>query len=258
MTKTQSHNPTFKLFYAAIIATWLNREEKGFRQRDVKFYVDLLLDWMESSPFAKNVVIQNTQMMRFLDSLVERQWLTRKEQTTPVYFFNNRYFMDLIRETLCPSEKDPYEIFFLQYHLASVYRDTLSELLFMRGVELSRGQKMDLDHLLNAKMLLRGQKERIEREIEKISARQKEVVKMIDLSKEELRKSSDTIEIVKKIEQKYPYQLQYQKSMSKTFSDIHPKLRVLELTTNSEKRISTLWSPMEDYLRGYLKTLESL
>lgn len=247
-----------KLFYAAIIATWLNREEKGFRQRDVKFYVDLLLDWMESAPFAKNVIIQNTQMMRFLDSLVERDWLTRKDQSPPVYFFNNRYFMDLIRETLNSSDKDPYEIFFLQYHLASVYRETLSELLLIRGVELSRGQKLDLDHLLDAKMLLRGQKERIEREIKKIESRQKEVVKMIELSKEELKKSSDTIEIVKKIEQKYPYQLQYQKSMSKAFSDIRPKLRVLELTTNSEKRISTLWSPLEEYLRSYLRTLENL
>lgn len=258
MTISQSKHQYTKLYYAAILATWLNREETGFRQRDVKFYLDLLIDWMESAPFAKNIIIQNTQMMRFLDSLVEKQWLTKKNYQAPIYNFNNRYFMDLIKETLSNSDNDPYEIFFLQYHLASVYRETLSELLFIRGVELSRGQKLDLDHLLNAKLILRNQKERIEREIEKLSLRQKEVEKMIDLAKNELQKSNDTDEIVKKIEFIYPYQLQYQKSMSKAFADLHPKIRILELTSNSEKRIYTLWSPMEEFLRAYLNILERL
>lgn len=254
----QSKNQYTKLYYAAVLAAWLNREETGFRQRDVKFYLELLIDWMESAPFAKDIIIQNTQMMRFLETLVEKQWLTKKNYQTPIYYFNNRYFMDLIKETLSSSDKDPYEIFFLQYHLASVYRETLSELLFIRGVDLSRGQKLDLDHLLNEKLLLRAQKERIEREIEKISLRQNEVEKMIELAKDELHKSNDTDEIVKTIENKYPYQLQYQKSMSKTFADLHPKIRVLELTTNSKKRISTLWSPMEEFLKAYLNILERL
>ncbi|MEA9355788.1 hypothetical protein SHI21_06235 [Bacteriovorax sp. PP10] len=258
MRKGSTGNQYIKLFYSAIIATWLNREEKGFRQKDVRFYLDLILDWMESAPFAKNVVIQNTQMMRFLEQLVEKQWLTKKNQNPPVYFFNNKHFMELIRETLSTSENDPYEVFFLQFHLASVYRESLSEMLFIRGVELSRGQKIDIEHLLNEKFLLRNQIERIELEIKKISLRQNEISKMINFSKEELSKNSDAIEVAKKLETKYPYQLQYQKSMSKAFLEIHPKLRSLELTLHSEKRMMTLWSPMENYLRAYLSTLESM
>lgn len=247
-----------KLFYAAIIATWLNREEKGFRQKDVRFYIDLLLDWMENSPFSKGVVIQNTQMMRFLNHLVEKQWLTKKQQSPPLYFFNNKFLMELLRETLSISENDPYEIFFLQFHLSSVYRESLSEMLFIRGVELTRGQKIDLEHLLDKKILLRNQKERIEMEIKKLSMRQKEISKMISFAKEELKLNPDPIAAVKKIETKYPYQLQYQKSMSKAFSEIHPKLRVLELTVHSEKRMDTLWAPMESYLRSYLKVLDEI
>lgn len=222
------------------------------------FYVDLLIDWMESSPYSKNLNIQNTQMMRFLDQLVKKQWLIKKDQVHPVYYFNNKHFMELIRETLSTDENDSYEIFFLQFHLASVYRESLSEMLFIRGVELSRGQKIDLEHLLDAKFLLRNQIERIELEIKKIALRQKEVNKMINFAKEELSKNSDVIHVAKKIESKYPYQLQYQKSMSKAFNDLHPKLRALELTTHSEKRINTLWSPMENYLRSYLAVLEKM
>lgn len=247
-----------KIFYAALIATWLNREEKGFRQRDVKFYHDLIIDWMETSPSAKNYTIQNTQMMRFLESLVKKQWLLKKKGTTPYYTFNNKYFMDLIKESLSISEDDPYDLFFLQFHLASVYKETLSELLFIRGIELSRGQKMDLEHLFNSKLLLRSQKERIEIEINKLDLRKKEVEKMIEFAKQDLASGSDAMDVVGKIEKKYPYQMQYQKSMSKTFADLHPKLRILELTSNSEKRLKTLWDPTENYLRGYLKTLEEL
>lgn len=247
-----------KIFYAALIATWLNREEKGFRQRDVKFYHDLIIDWMETCPFAKNYTIQNTQMMRFLNTLVERQWLSIKGSNVPVYHFNNKYFMDLIKETLGQSDEDPLELFFLQFHLASVYRETLSELLFIRGIELTRGQKLDLDHLLNARLLLRNQRERIEREIKKIEMRTKEVEKMIEFSRTELKIKKDPLEVVKELEKKYPYQMQYQKSMSKTFQDLHPRLRSLELTVHSEKRLETLWSPMADHLQNYLKTLEKM
>lgn len=258
MRKGSTGNQHIKLFYSAITAAWLNREEKGFRQKDVHFYVDLLIDWMESSPFSKNLVIQNTQLMRFLEQLVEKQWLIKKSHTYPVYFFNNKFFMDLIRETLSSSDNDPYEIFFLQFHLASVYRESLSEMLFIRGVELTRGQKIDLDHLLDEKYLLRNQKERVELEIKKIALRQKEISRMINLATEELSKNPDAVEAAKKIETKYPYQLQYQKSMSKAINDIHPKLRALELTVHSEKRMNTLWTPMENYLRGYLDVLEKM
>lgn len=247
-----------KIYYAATIATWLNREEKGFRQKDVKFYLDLTIDWMEATPFSKNITVSNTQMMRFLNELVEKQWLSKKTQTVPVYTFNNKYFMELIKETLTIDEDDPYEFFFLQYHLASVYRETLSELLFIRGIGLSRGQKLDLDHLLNARYLLRTQKERIEKEIQKLTLRRKEVEKMIVMAHTEFKAGHDAIVVAQKIESKYPYQLQYQKKMSKTFEELHPKLRVLELTLNSEKRLATLWGPMEEFLQSYLKVLSQL
>lgn len=258
MRKGSTGNQYIKLFYSAIIATWLNREEKGFRQKDVHFYLDLIIDWLESAPFAKNITIQNTQLMRFLDLLVERQWLTKKDEGHPVYFFNNKHCMELLRETLSSSPEDPYEIFFLQFHLATVYRSSLSEMLFIRGVELSHGQKIDLEHLLDEKFLLRNQKERIELEIKKLSQRQKEVYKMIDLAKDELNKHNDPIQAASKIEEKYPYQLQYQKSMSKAFMDVHPKLRANELTLHSELRIKTLWGPMEEFLRAYLQILNRL
>lgn len=258
MKKGSAGNQYIKLFYAAIIATWLNREEKGFRQKDVRFYLDLIIDWMESVPFTKSITIQNTQMMRFLDQLVLKQWLTKKDQNHPLYFFNNKHFMELIREALTSSDNDPFELFFLQYHLASVYRSSLSEMLFIRGVELSRGQKIDLEHLLNEKILVRNQRERIELEIKKIAARKNEINKMVDFAKTELTKSDDAIDVARKLESKYPYQLQYQKSMSKAFSELHPKLQKLELTLHSEKRMETLWTPIENYLYAYLSVLEKM
>ena len=258
MRKGSTGNHYSKLFYSAIIATWLNREEKGFRQKDVHFYLDLIIDWLESAPFAKNISLQNTQLMRFLDQLVKRQWLIKKQGLHPVYFFNNKYFMELLRETLTTSSEDPYEIFFLQFHLATVYRSSLSEMLFIRGVELSHGQKIDLDQLLDEQYLLRNQKERIEHEIKKLAQRQIEVQKMIELAKNELHSHGDPIKAAKKIEEKNPYQLQYQKSMSKAFLDVHPKLRASELTLHSEQRIKTLWAPMEEFLHAYLQVLNRL
>jgi hypothetical protein len=244
-----------KLMLLGLLGAWLNRNEKGFRQKDVRFYIELIADWMSTAPSFKNFKIQNTQTMRFLDSLCDQKWLIKK--AGPIYFFNNNYFMSLIKEAFRIDEYDDYDLFQLQYHLATVYQTTILNLLFKRGVELSNGEKIDLELILSPKNLLSEQKKRIEKEIKVLQAREQDVVAMIDFSKKELLVNKP-IEVVKKLEKLNPYKLQYYKSMSDTFKDLLPEIVSLELTEHSEKRINTLWNPLKSNLENYLKYLNKM
>lgn len=244
-----------KIFLFGLIGAWLNRNEKGFRQKDVRFYIELITDWMESSEKFKMVTVQNTQMMRFLDSLVQKDWLIKKPG--PTYFFKDKYFMSLMKELFSVDENDSFDLFLLQYHFASLYKKIIYELLFRRGVELSNGEKIDLEILLSTKHLKEKQRDKIHKELLILDNRIEDVNKMVNFSEQKL-KTLRPLEVVKELEKTNPYQLQYYQSMTQTFKDILPEIITLELTVHSEKRIKTIWEPLKKDLKNKLEILENL
>lgn len=244
-----------KVFLFGLIGAWLNRNEKGFRQKDVRFYIELISDWMESSEKFKLYKIQNTQMMRFLDGLVQKDWLIKK--SGPIYFFKDKHFMSLMKELFNVEEKDSFELFLLQYHFASLYKNIIYELLYRRGVELSNGERIDLEMLLSTKHLKNKQAEKINKEILLLEKRISDVKKMTLFSEEKLKKMHP-LDVVKELEKTNPYQLQYYQSMTQTFKEILPEIITLELTIHSEKRISTIWEPLKKDLQNKLELLEKL
>ncbi len=244
-----------RVFLLGLLGAWLNRNELGFRQKDVRFYIELINDWLASGSDFKNIKIQNTQVMRFLDNLHSRDWLVK--QNGPVYFFKNKHFILLMKEAFSIDHEGSLEIFLLQFHLASVYRDTINNLLFRRGVELSHGEKIDLDILLSPKIMAQKKSEFLRIQIKSIESRISEVKEMVHFSKVQL-KDKKPLEVVYELEKINPYKLQYYQSMGQTFKDLIPEIVERELTEHSSNRIATLWLPLKKKLESHLAIIEAL
>lgn len=65
----------------------------------------------------------------------------------------------------------------------------------------------------------------------------------------------DINEIVLKIEQTYPYQLNYQKKMGILFKELTDDIKYLEIKTAPKLRAKTLWIPHKKFYQSYLDIL---
>lgn len=244
-----------KIFLIALVGVWLNRSEKGFRQKDLRFYFELINDWVDSSHKNKHNKIQNTQIMRFLESLVLRDWLQKK--TGPIYYFRNKNFMPFLKEVFSVNEEDSFEIFLLQVHSATLYSKIIYQLLYRRGIELSYGEKLDLEVLLSSKNLIDIKRSNLLKEVKVLEKRIEDVEKMVQFSKNKIN-SYEPMDIAKELEQINPYNLQFYQSMTKTFKDLIPEIAKLELTENSKRRIDTLWIPILNDIKYKISILDQL
>ena len=56
-----------QLFVAtAVVAAHANVSKGGFRQRDVKFWIELFSNWVESALPAEVLEVQNNQILRYI------------------------------------------------------------------------------------------------------------------------------------------------------------------------------------------------
>jgi hypothetical protein len=56
-------------FIAAILAAQFQFQKKGFRQKDVRFLIELFTNWMESTLGEVTLPLQNVQISRYLTHL---------------------------------------------------------------------------------------------------------------------------------------------------------------------------------------------
>src|SRR5260221_5181461 len=64
------------LVAAAVIAAQATLETSGFRQRDVRFFLDLFSNWLQSTTGSWTLSVHNTQIQRTLELQVSACWAT--------------------------------------------------------------------------------------------------------------------------------------------------------------------------------------
>ncbi|MCB0340460.1 MAG: hypothetical protein KDD53_12690, partial [Bdellovibrionales bacterium] len=71
---------------SALLAAHSSGEENGFRQRDIKFYMGLFSNWLETSLPGDMLEVQQTQILRYLENLVSEGFARKLSRgQLPVY-----------------------------------------------------------------------------------------------------------------------------------------------------------------------------
>ncbi|MDC0358601.1 hypothetical protein OAO01_07275 [Oligoflexia bacterium] len=258
--KYDSHFSRHELFVAsATIAAHATSSTSGFRQRDVRFLVELFTNWMEISLGTHSITIQNTQMARYLTWLVDEGYARKiSRKRPPTYRLTRVGLLELITrlvEREYSSEKDNF--FFLYYFIKN-YRPRIEDLVKAEKKQFPHSLRIELEALLNSDTLLDKAISDSKRELEKLELRIHDAVATTKLVQRLSREGEKFSAIVEQVEELYPYDLNSQKPLTELIANIPPGLQQWELVAGNIKRVEDVWEPTKMVLRAYIKALEKL
>ncbi len=244
---------------AATITAHACYANEGFRQRDLKFYLDLFLDWM-NSPFTDGLeLIHNTQILRFLEFLeTEGNIKKSTRQKQPRYKLTRVGLIESIR--LLTEQKHPYqhdELLFICYFIAN-YSNKIIDLIKAEGLEFPPGMQLEINRLLNYQALVKRQIQKLEKHLELLKDKIVSNQKAILLAEKLIREKKDADQITQILEKQHPYNLNSQKPLTKLISEIPADLRITELTSGSKNRETFIWQKQTESYASMLKQLKSL
>lgn len=239
--------------YSALLACYATYGVEGFRPAQFKFFIELLSNWMSS--FFKNdlLEVQNTQVIRELDSMV-KQSVLRKE--VGVYLVNPAGLIEALNHISHPAGIDKLETFYFKIHFLTFYKDKFFHMVTENRSTLPSSTELALKHLLDPKNLLESQKKLLDEEIQNLEKRINENKKQISYTKSLLNENLPLDIITHRVSERFPYELDYQKSMKELFANFSPDLKAKELIEAPKSRIETLWNPTLNYLKDFRRRLE--
>ena len=117
------HDALFKRFEflvaAAVIAAHANSRAQGFRQREVRFLIELFSNWVSASLEGEVLELKNTQILRYLEGLSSEAFARRSvRQRFPVYRLTRLGLIELLSRLVNPPAAiPPAQFFFVFYFL---------------------------------------------------------------------------------------------------------------------------------------------
>ncbi len=248
-----------KYFYASVLAAHSSSMLDGFRQREVRFYMDLFSNWVfvkiNSEPFP----LHNTQVMRSLQNMV-RLGLAKKmgRKNPPRYKLTRAGLIQTLNDLVALPLNDSYSEFFFVYQFIVNYKSRIIDLLNQDSKHFTKSNSLDVEFLMDEKKYLHRQLELVNHEIRHLKERIVDSEKSIALFMEMKANMIDSKKIFKMIETKYPYELNNQKRLSQLLQEIPEPLREREITEANQNRVNLFWKPKLQHLESFGHILKSL
>lgn len=244
----------------ATLAAHAKHQGSTFRQKDVKFLVDLFINWIYNpAGRATRPLLHNTQIQRFINALV-RDGLAKSstQGSSPAYSLTKSGFLELTEILRKEAKAAPFEIFlFLIYFLRS-YRSQILSTFDALSSASALAFKSEMAGLLDEKSLLKERHRSISNEIAYWEARIKEAKDVIAYVAELKSSRASPAEIGKSVELRFPYELNFQKPLTELLSEVTPELQLWEMTKGNESRIRHLWSQKIELLASERRSLEAI
>ncbi len=245
---------------SAVLGAHIQKSAAGFRQRDVRFLVDLSWNWQSSLVGrARLEKVHNTQIQRFLRKLVADAWANTSLRSDPPRFRLTRAgFLGLVRGLREHALKQGFDEFlFVRYFLES-YRERIVSLTEKEGAPMPLSFRQELNELLDARDLLRRRIQSTEKEIAYWGERIRETREAVAFTRKELAKGRSWEQAVQALERAYPYELNYQKPLAILFRETPEDMQRWEIFEGNPMRIDRLWLPLKENLEGQLKLLQGM
>lgn len=244
---------------SAVIAAHAQNVDEGFRQRDVRFFIELFSNWVESVLDDLTLTLSNTQVSRYINELVDEGFsrqISRKKQ--PKYRLTRIGLIELLSRLV---EKDyvrqPEYFFFLYYFIAN-YGPRLKALIESEGRKFPPAMRIEVETMLDVDALVGNQLANAERELKKLDERIRDASQASKLAAELLSKGLDNRVVQQEVERKYPYELNSQKPLTELLSSLSEEHSRWELEVGSLRRVEHIWLPARTQLLSYIQVLKRL
>ncbi len=258
--RRQAHTKRHELFVAAsIIAAHANFSDTGFRQRNVRFLAELFANWTESSIAEKQLVFQNTQILRYLEDLVTDGFARKQSRNAkPVYRLTRVGLMELLNRLVAIGSELTSDLFFFLFYFVYNYEPKIAQLIEREGRQFPLALKIELEALLDWRSLIQAQIYLVETELRKLDARISDAYKASKVATDMFAKGSALAEVAAVFEKHYPYGLNSQKPLRELINEVPLDLQQWELETGGLRRAQHIWEPLRGVLTERLSALRRL
>jgi hypothetical protein len=246
------------LVTAAVIAAEATGEHDGFRQRDVRFFIELFSNWLESTTGEHALALHNTQVQRHLDILTKAKWARRVGRTPPRWHLTPEGLAELLRRLVHRRNLTRLDEFFLVFHFVDAYGARLRAIAEKGGLLASKLLLHDVTRLLDPGELIRRERECVARELARLAVRSEESRLTGELSHRRLAAGAPLAEVIREIEQRYPYELNSQKPLRELLAALPVPWQREEISEIAGLRSSRFWEPLRRLLEQYDAILEAL
>lgn len=250
----------FELFVAsATIAAHASCDAGGFRQRDVKFLIELFSNWVESGLGGFALPAKNTQVLRYMSALVSEGYARKvSKRGQPCYRLTRTGLLELLMRIVNRNYTGQREHFFFLFYFIRNYKGRILGLVRAEGKQFPPALQLELDALLDESELVRREIKEAERELARIGRRISDAESTSKLMTEGRRKGEALESMVKQVERFYPYELNSQKPLHELISGIPADHRHWELESGNLRRVADIWKPSQRMLQGYYECLQQL
>ena len=243
---------------SATLAAHASFSEQGFRLRDLRFFTELFLNWVEDIDAATHS-LQNTQLARYLAQLIAHGFAKKISTNNIQYFRLTRLgLLELLNRIISStSAAHPSTALFRIYFVRS-YRPRLESLVEREGSHFPHSLKIELSALLDIQSLIQSEINRVERALQRVDRRIDDALATSALTKNRLSAQVPFPQVVQEIESRYPYDLNSMKPLQELIASIAPDQRRWELEEGNLIRANTLWKPQRAMLKELLHQLKAL
>jgi hypothetical protein len=245
-------------FQAAALAAYSNYPRAGFRQRDVRFYVDLFLNWTDSTKKVNPVDVHNTQIMRFLKSMQSDGFLKIKAGRRPIYALTRPGILDLCSELAKTPRTNPVDDFLFALYFVRSYGGRLKDLVVEMDRPFPRSLQIELEAILDWRQMVSRQIQYLDLEIERLKSRIDETQKASALAMKLSKQGEGLVQIATQVSEAHPYELNYYKPMKELLTGLPNEVQIWELTQGNQLRADLLWQSYYDYMIGLKKLIQGL
>ncbi len=246
-------------FAAATIAAHGQQRPDGFRQSDVKFFIELFSNWVESSLHHRTLSIKNTQVKRYLEYLTTEGCARKLHRSSrPTYLLTRSGLITLLSRLVNRIYIDKKEQFFFLYFFIKNYKRPLNKMVEQGGSQYPFAFKVELENLLDADQLKKRELKAAETELNKLNNRIRENIETDRLIKHLYANDKTEMEILKEIQKNYPYALNSQKPLLEVMAMFPKEVLKYELKAGYARRVEDIYKPQAKILQAYIDTLKSL
>lgn len=246
------------LVAAAAVAAQAVGLDAGFRQRDVRFFVELFSNWLQSTTGKFSLAVHNAQVQRQLDVLVSARWAKRTGRTPPRYLLTPEGLVELLGRMVLRQDLTRLDEFFLVYHILDAYGSRLHDMLGQSGPLTSRTLAAHVRELLDPRAFVERERRRVQSELNRLAQRIDESLKTSELTRRLLARGEPLDQVIAEVQRRYPYELNSQKPLDELLHALPAPWRRAELEQAAERRASSLWGPTREMLVAYDRVLASL
>ena len=244
---------------AAAVSAHAHAPEEGFRQRDIKFLIELFTNWIESMLGAQTLPIQGTQVLRYLEMLVAEGYArktTRKK--APNYRLTRTGLIELLSRMTYRGASARQEDFYFIFYFISSYAERIEALVRVEGQQFPPSLQLEVRTLLSTENLLHAEIARVRKALTGLEDRMRNGKSTVSVVRQKQTAAVPASDIILEVQKRFPYELNSQKPLSELLTGIPSQYRLWELTEGTERRVTHLWEPIQRNLSSYLAQLQTL